>query len=43
VATVTIGPELRRGIAEYNGHGEVVGGIIVMRYRRKRPAGHRQR
>jgi Cu(I)/Ag(I) efflux system membrane protein CusA/SilA len=43
VATVTIGPELRRGIADYNGQGEVVGGIIVMRYRRKRPAGHRQR
>jgi Cu(I)/Ag(I) efflux system membrane protein CusA/SilA len=32
VATVTIGPELRRGIADYNGQGEVVGGIIVMRY-----------
>jgi Cu(I)/Ag(I) efflux system membrane protein CusA/SilA len=43
VATVTIGPELRRGVADYNGQGEVVGGIIVMRYRRKRPAGDRQR
>jgi Cu(I)/Ag(I) efflux system membrane protein CusA/SilA len=32
VATVRIGPELRRGIADYNGEGEVVGGIIVMRY-----------
>ncbi len=32
VATVRLGPELRRGIAEYNGQGEVVGGIIVMRY-----------
>ncbi|MGB5987689.1 MAG: efflux RND transporter permease subunit, partial [Desulfobacterales bacterium] len=32
VATVKIGPELRRGIAEYGGLGEVVGGIIVMRY-----------
>ena len=32
VATVKIGPELRRGIAEYNGQGEVVGGIIVMRF-----------
>jgi Cu(I)/Ag(I) efflux system membrane protein CusA/SilA len=32
VATVRIGPELRRGIADYNGQGEVVGGIIVMRY-----------
>ncbi|MFC1858824.1 efflux RND transporter permease subunit [Thermodesulfobacteriota bacterium] len=32
VATVKIGPELRRGIADYNGTGEVVGGIVVMRY-----------
>ena len=32
VATVRIGPELRRGIADYNGAGEVVGGVIVMRY-----------
>ncbi len=32
VATVRIGPELRRGIADYNGEGEVVGGVIVMRY-----------
>ncbi|NIA09487.1 MAG: hypothetical protein GWP10_07115 [Nitrospiraceae bacterium] len=32
VATIDIGPELRRGIAEWNGEGETVGGIIVMRY-----------
>ncbi|HMB89732.1 MAG TPA: CusA/CzcA family heavy metal efflux RND transporter, partial [Rhodothermales bacterium] len=32
VATVQLGPEIRRGIAERNGQGEVVGGIIVMRY-----------
>ncbi|MFH1277130.1 MAG: CusA/CzcA family heavy metal efflux RND transporter [Candidatus Eisenbacteria bacterium] len=32
VAHVSIGPELRRGIAEWNGEGEVVGGIVVMRY-----------
>ncbi len=32
VATVQIGPQLRRGIAELNGAGEVVGGIIVMRH-----------
>jgi Cu(I)/Ag(I) efflux system membrane protein CusA/SilA len=32
VANVKIGPELRRGIADLNGVGEVVGGIIVMRY-----------
>src|SRR5947209_6575860 len=32
VGTVHLGPDLRRGIAELNGEGEVVGGIIVMRY-----------
>ena len=32
VAKVRIGPELRRGILDYNGQGETVGGIIVMRY-----------
>jgi Cu(I)/Ag(I) efflux system membrane protein CusA/SilA len=32
VATIKVGPELRRGLADYNGNGEVVGGIIVMRY-----------
>lgn len=32
VAQVRIGPQLRRGIAELNGEGEVVGGIIVMRW-----------
>ncbi|WP_370299574.1 efflux RND transporter permease subunit [Abyssibacter sp.] len=32
VAEVRMGPQLRRGIAELNGEGEVVGGIIVMRY-----------
>src|SRR5262249_59637909 len=31
VATVSLGPELRRGIADYNGKGDVVGGIVVMR------------
>jgi Cu(I)/Ag(I) efflux system membrane protein CusA/SilA len=31
-ANVHIGPELRRGLAEWNGEGEVAGGIIVMRY-----------
>lgn len=31
VANIQIGPELRRGILEWNGEGEVVGGIIVMR------------
>ena len=32
VADIGIGPQMRRGIAELNGEGEVVGGIIVMRY-----------
>ena len=32
VALVRLGPELRRGIAEGNGQGEVVGGIVVMRF-----------
>ncbi len=31
VAHVHIGPELRRGVAELNGEGEVAGGIVVMR------------
>ena len=31
VATVTLGPEMRRGIADYNGKGDAVGGIVVMR------------
>lgn len=31
VAEVRIGPEMRRGIAEWNGQGETVGGIVVMR------------
>lgn len=32
VADVRIGPKMRRGIAELNGEGEVVGGIVVMRF-----------
>ncbi len=31
VASVTLGPEMRRGITDYNGEGDVVGGIVVMR------------
>lgn len=31
VATVTLGPDMRRGVAEWNGEGEVVSGIVVMR------------
>ncbi|MBW2473332.1 MAG: efflux RND transporter permease subunit [Deltaproteobacteria bacterium] len=32
LAEVDIGPELRRGVAELDGEGEAVGGIIVMRF-----------
>ena len=31
IAEIQLGPEIRRGITELNGQGEVVGGIIVMR------------
>ncbi|MDZ4660182.1 MAG: CusA/CzcA family heavy metal efflux RND transporter [Pseudomonadota bacterium] len=31
VATVSVGPEMRRGITDFNGFGDTVGGIIVMR------------
>ncbi len=33
IANVTLGPDIRRGIAELDGKGEVVGGIIVMRHK----------
>ena len=32
LATVQVGPEIRRGIGDFNGQGDVVGGIVVMRY-----------
>lgn len=32
IASVRIGPQMRRGVAELNGEGEVVGGIVVMRF-----------
>jgi Cu(I)/Ag(I) efflux system membrane protein CusA/SilA len=32
VAEVQLGPDMRRGIAELNGDGETVGGIVVVRY-----------
>jgi len=32
VADIHLGPQMRRGIAELNGEGEVVGGVIVMRF-----------
>ncbi len=31
VARIQVGPEIRRGIAELNGEGEVAGGVVVMR------------
>ncbi|MHB9155174.1 MAG: efflux RND transporter permease subunit [Endomicrobiales bacterium] len=33
VAKVEFGPEIRRGVAELDGKGETVGGIVVMRYK----------
>ena len=32
VATVRLGPDMRRGLVDLNGQGEVVGGIVVMRF-----------
>ncbi len=32
VASIQLGPELRRGLAELNGEGEVAGGVVIMRY-----------
>jgi len=32
VASVRFGPEIRRGLLEWNGEGESVGGIVIMRY-----------
>ncbi len=32
VATVQFGPDMRRGLADWNGEGETVGGIVVIRY-----------
>jgi Cu(I)/Ag(I) efflux system membrane protein CusA/SilA len=32
IADVQLGPQMRRGVAELNGEGETVGGIVVMRY-----------
>ena len=32
LGNVHLGPELRRGLLEWNGEGEAVGGIVVMRY-----------
>ena len=31
VATIQVGPEMRRGVAELNGQGEVAGGVVILR------------
>lgn len=38
VATVSVGPEMRRGVTDFNGLGDTVGGIIVMRQGEDAPA-----
>jgi Cu(I)/Ag(I) efflux system membrane protein CusA/SilA len=37
VATVRLGPDMRRGLVELDGQGEVVGGIVVMRFGENAP------
>ena len=32
VAEIGTGPEIRRGVGEWNGEGEAVGGVVIMRY-----------
>lgn len=32
VATVSLGPDMRRGLVELNGQGETAGGVVIMRY-----------
>ena len=32
IATVTYGPDIRRGVAELDGQGETVGGVVIMRF-----------
>ncbi len=32
IADISVGPQMRRGVAEFNGLGEAVGGIVVMRF-----------
>jgi Cu(I)/Ag(I) efflux system membrane protein CusA/SilA len=43
VARIQIGPEMRRGIADLNGEGEVAGGVIIMRSGEKCAGNHRCR
>jgi Cu(I)/Ag(I) efflux system membrane protein CusA/SilA len=32
VSAISVGPDMRRGLAELDGNGEVVGGVVIMRY-----------
>jgi Cu(I)/Ag(I) efflux system membrane protein CusA/SilA len=32
IAKVELGPEMRRGVADLDGQGDTVGGIVIMRY-----------
>src|SRR2546422_841955 len=32
VSQISVGPDMRRGLAELDGNGEVVGGVVIMRY-----------
>lgn len=32
IATVSFGPDIRRGVAELDGEGETVGGVVIMRF-----------
>ncbi|HXH73440.1 MAG TPA: CusA/CzcA family heavy metal efflux RND transporter [Bacteriovoracaceae bacterium] len=38
VADIVVGPEMRRGVTDYNGLGDTVGGIIVMRHGEDAPS-----
>ncbi len=38
LATVSVGPEMRRGITDFNGLGDTVGGVVVMRQGEDSPA-----
>ena len=42
VATIQIGPEMRRGVAELNGEGEVAGGVVILRSGKNAARDHRR-
>src|SRR5438128_155976 len=37
VSEISVGPDMRRGLAELDGNGEVVGGVVIMRYGENAP------